>query len=201
MTELFIKDGPLMYPLLLCSIIAFAYALERTILVFLAGRKSDTAVTIHELLEKGETDRALKLATVTPGPVAAILKKGLTHAGSSKKQLEEVISLKGASEIKRLNQNLHIIELAGRISPLPGLLGTVTGLVEAFRTVSEATSGIDPSMLAGGIREDRDNRLRRKPAGKAAYRSHADDRYRLPAAALFPADLDPCKTGSASQTP
>ena len=61
--------------------------------------------------------------------------------------------MRGSSELKRLNQNLHVIELVGQLAPLLGLLGTVTGLVEAFRTVSETKSAIDPSMLAGGIWE------------------------------------------------
>lgn len=153
MTELFVKGGPLMYPLLLSSIIAFAFALERSIFFFLAGRRPGSAITIHDLLEKGETERALELAAATPGPVAAILEAGLRHAGAPKEQLEEVINLKGSAELKRLDQNLHVIELVGRIAPLLGLLGTVLGLVDAFREISSSTGGIDPSMLAGGIWE------------------------------------------------
>jgi len=153
MIELFAKGGPVMYPLLLCSVIALAYTLERTIFFFLAGRQPGSASSIHDLLEKGETTQALELAAASPGPVAAVLEEGLQHAGKPREQLEEVINLRGSSELKRLNQNLHIIELVGRIAPLLGLLGTVTGLVKAFQTVSEAQSAIDPSMLAGGIWE------------------------------------------------
>ncbi|NTW93464.1 MAG: MotA/TolQ/ExbB proton channel family protein [Chlorobiaceae bacterium] len=153
MIDLFFKGGPVMYPLLFCSIAAFAYALERTISFFLAGKKPENPAKIHDLLEKGDTAGALAVAESSPGPVAGILEEGLRHAGQSKDQLEEVISLRGSRELKRLNQNLHILELIGRIAPLLGLLGTVLGLVEAFQEVSSAKSAIDPSMLAGGIWE------------------------------------------------
>jgi len=153
MLDLFIRGGWVMYPLLFSSVIALGYTLERAIAYYLAGRKPESPSSIHNLIEKNEIPQALELAENSPGPVAAVLEKGLRYAGTSKEQLEEVINLQGSSELKRLNQNLHIIELVGRLAPLLGLLGTVTGLVEAFRTVSEAKSAIDPSMLAGGIWE------------------------------------------------
>ncbi len=153
MLDLFIKGGWVMYPLLFSSMIALGYTLERTIVYYLAGRKPENPSAIHDLVEKIDIPKALELAENSPGPVAAVLEEGLRHAGSSKEQLEEVINLRGSSELKRLNQNLHIIELVGQLAPLLGLLGTVTGLVEAFQTVSEAKSAIDPSMLAGGIWE------------------------------------------------
>jgi len=153
MFDLFIKGGWVMYPLLLSSITALGYTLERTIAYYLAGRKPENPAAIHNLVEKNDIPQALELAENSPGPVAAVLQEGLCHAGSTKEQLEEVINLRGSSELKRLNQNLHVIELVGQLAPLLGLLGTVTGLVEAFRTVSETKSAIDPSMLAGGIWE------------------------------------------------
>lgn len=153
MFDLFVKGGWVMYPLLLSSIAALGYTLERAIFYYLAGRKPERPAAIHHLIEKNDIPQALALAATSPGPVAAVLEEGLRYAGSSKEQLEEVISLRGSSELKRINQNLHIIELVGLLAPLLGLLGTVTGLVEAFQTVSEAKSAIDPSMLAGGIWE------------------------------------------------
>lgn len=67
--------------------------------------------------------------------------------------LEEAISLAGSREMVRLNRNLHILELIGRLSPLLGLLGTVLGMVAAFRNVAASRGAVDPSLLAGGIWE------------------------------------------------
>ena len=153
MLEFFIKGGPLMYPLLLCSILTVAYGIERGYHYLRAGRNSEAPETIHALIEKGEFDRALALARETPGPVAAVLVEGLNHRGLERELLEEHISLRGAAELKRLNQRLHILELVGRLAPLMGLLGTVLGMVEAFRQVAAAKGSVDPSLLAGGIWE------------------------------------------------
>ncbi|MEW6594576.1 MAG: MotA/TolQ/ExbB proton channel family protein [Thermodesulfobacteriota bacterium] len=153
MWELFMKGGPLMYPLLLCSVLTVAYGIERGWHYSRAGRLRQNPERIHGLLEQGRTAEALALAQETTGPVAAVLAEGLRHAGSSKEMIEEAISLKGAAELERLNQRLHIIELIGRLSPLMGLLGTVLGMVEAFRQVAASRGVVDPGMLAGGIWE------------------------------------------------
>lgn len=153
MFEFFLKGGPLMYPLLLCSILTLAYGIERGYRYFQAGRCGEAPEQIHALIEQGDYDRALSLAQAAPGPVAAVLVEGLRHRGLERELLEEHISLRGAAELKRLNQRLHILELVGRLAPLMGLLGTVIGMVMAFRQVAAARGAVDPSLLAGGIWE------------------------------------------------
>ncbi len=149
----FDAGGPLMYPLLVCSILTVAYAIERSFHFFRAGRSADAPQIIHDLIEKGRLDKALQLAEASPGPVSAILAEGLRHAGKTKEFIEEEITLAGTTEIKRLNKHLHLIELIIRIAPLMGLLGTVLGMVNAFQQVAQANGSVDPSMLAGGIWE------------------------------------------------
>ena len=153
MLDFFIKGGPLMYPLLLCSVLTLAYGIERAYHYVRAGRGSKAPEEIHALIEKGDFDRALAVASETPGPVAAVLVEGLRHRGLERELLDEHISLRGAAELQRLNQRLHILELVGRLAPLMGLLGTVLGMVEAFRQVAAARGAVDPSLLAGGIWE------------------------------------------------
>ena len=147
----FDAGGPMMYPLLLCSILTVAYAIERSFHFFRAGKSPDAPKTIHDLIEKEQLDQALRLAETSPGPVSAVLAKGLMHAGEKKEFIEEEITLEGTTEIKRLSKHLHLIELISRIAPLMGLLGTVLGMVNAFQQVAQANSSVDPSMLAGGI--------------------------------------------------
>jgi biopolymer transport protein ExbB len=67
--------------------------------------------------------------------------------------VENKISLTGDQELKRLSKNLHLLELTGKIAPMIGLLGTVIGMVEAFRELSSVKGLVDPSLLAGGIWE------------------------------------------------
>jgi len=145
--------GPMMYPLLACSLLTVAFIIERSIHFFRAGCSPESIRTIHDLIENKRLDEALQLAEVTPGPVSAILSEGIMHAGEKKEALEEEITLTGTAELKRLGKNLHLIELVSRVAPLIGLLGTVLGMVEAFRQVAGANGSVNPSMLAGGIWE------------------------------------------------
>ncbi len=149
----FDAGGPLMYPLLFCSVLTLAYTLERSFHFFRAGLSPDAPQKIHDLIESNEFSSALELAECSPGPVAAVLAAGLKHAGKTKGFIEEEVILEGAKEIKRLNTNLRLIELISRIAPLMGLLGTVLGMVNAFQQVAQSNSAVDPSMLAGGIWE------------------------------------------------
>ena len=153
MFEFFVKGGPLMYPLLLCSIITVAYGIERAYHFFLAGKQGGAPEKIHSLIEQNDFEGALSLAVTAPGPVAAVLAEGLKHRGIAHDMLEEIISLAGSREIIRLNKNLHLLELIGRVAPLMGLLGTVLGMASAFRQVAGARGAVDPSLLAGGIWE------------------------------------------------
>ena len=149
----FDAGGPMMYPLLICSILTVAYAIERSFHFLRAGKSPDAPQTIHDLIEKNEFDKALQVAEISPGPVSAVLEQGLLHAGDKKELIEEEITLKGTKELKRLNKHLHLIELISRIAPLMGLLGTVLGMVNAFQQFAQSNGTVDPSMLAGGIWE------------------------------------------------
>lgn len=149
----FDAGGPMMYPLLICSILTVAYAIERSFHFLRAGKSPDAPQTIHDLIEKNEFDKALQVAEISPGPVSAVLEQGLLYAGDKKELIEEEITLKGTKELKRLNKHLHLIELISRIAPLMGLLGTVLGMVNAFQQFAQSNGSVDPSMLAGGIWE------------------------------------------------
>ncbi len=151
--DFLVKGGPLVYPLLLCSIVTIAISIERTFHYLRAGKDGDNPVKIHALIEKRDCDQALVLAKDTSGPVAAVLAAGLLHRGEAKEFIEEEVSLAGSKELQRLNKKLHVLDLIGRLAPLMGLLGTVIGMVAAFRQVAGAKGVVDPSMLAGGIWE------------------------------------------------
>lgn len=153
MWEIFTRGGPLMYPLLFCSILTVSCGIERSWHFYRAGRKPQSYEQIHKLIEDEFIVDALALAEKIPGPVAAVMQEGLRLYGTAKGKIKEAVSLRGAAELERLNKGLHVIELIGRIAPLMGLLGTVLGMVEAFRKVASAKGTVEPGLLAGGIWE------------------------------------------------
>lgn len=131
----------------------FAYTIERSYHFLRARTRKEALSEILPLVEGAAYEKAMAATETARGPVAAVLREALRNRGRERAFIGETVSLEASRELKRLNRNLHVIELSGRIAPLLGLLGTVLGMVEAFRNVSGAKGSVDPSVLAGGIWE------------------------------------------------
>jgi len=153
MVELFLKGGPLMYPLLIFSIVSIAIIIERGVYLGKASfpkTKLDTLLTVVNR-DSGET--ALREYDGLKGPVPEIGRIILRNRDLSREELENQVSHAGSRELKLLTRNLHLLELIGKISPMVGLSGTVLGLAGTFQTVASLKTAADPSLLAGGIWE------------------------------------------------
>jgi len=153
MLDLFYKGGPLMYPLLFGSVLMIAIIIERGY-HFIRTRVNRRFVDrVVNIIEEGDLQQAQRVAEKSHGPVAAIVEAALQYRSYTQDVVENKISLTGDQELKRLTKNLHLLELTGKIAPMIGLLGTVIGMVEAFRELSSVKGLVDPSLLAGGIWE------------------------------------------------
>jgi len=153
MIDLFYKGGPLMYPLLLGSVVMVAVVVERAFHFIRARVKGKFIEEIKGKIEEGNLDGALQMASGNPGPVAAIIEVALKMRLYTQDVIENEISLRGDQELGKLKKNLHLLELIGKIAPMIGLLGTVMGMVEAFQKVASARGVVEPALLASGIWE------------------------------------------------
>ncbi|MDH5509673.1 MAG: MotA/TolQ/ExbB proton channel family protein [Nitrospinota bacterium] len=153
LVSVFIKGGPVMWPLLLCSILALAISLERAYSLR-TENIIDTSFSaeVRRLSTKGNLDRALKICGDNPSAMARILKAGLTRASHGILEIERAIESAGAHETTRMEANLRGLGVLANITPMMGLLGTVIGMIKAFDVISVAGSG-NPSLVASGIAE------------------------------------------------
>jgi biopolymer transport protein ExbB len=151
------KGGPLMYLIILCSVLAFSVLLER--LYHLYRAKIDTSKFMDEItgiLRRNRIMEALDLCDKTPGPIARILKAGIMKHDRSRLEIRETIEEAALYEVPKLEKNLGVLATIAHISPLLGLLGTVIGMVTAFQVIQEKTTllqPVNPGDLAGGIWE------------------------------------------------
>ncbi len=153
MVPFIFKGGVLMIPLLACSIIALAIIIERAITLHrLNINFGDYIMNIHRLLEMGRDIDAISLCETMPEPFDQIFKKGVMNHGKSKAVVEEIIEETGIQEIHKLEKYLSTLGTIASISPLLGLLGTVTGMIRAFNVMAIEGPG-KPLALAGGISE------------------------------------------------
>jgi biopolymer transport protein ExbB len=153
MIELFQKGGVLMYPLLLCSVIALAVILERAIQFIRAGSSTCWIEDLRIPIQKRDFAEASALAEKRRGPAAALVREILEHSSLPRGELERRVSAAGSTELKRLSAHLHLLELIGRIAPMLGLSGTVLGLTRTFQTVARVKTFANPALLANGIWE------------------------------------------------
>lgn len=151
------KGGPLMYLIILCSIVALAVAIERLYHFYRARININKFMeSISNTLKRNRIMEALDLCEQTPGPVAHIMKAGILKHDRSRQEIKEAIEDAGIYEVPRLEKNLGALATIAHISPLLGLLGTVTGMVRAFQVIQEKATSlhpVSPGDLAGGIWE------------------------------------------------
>lgn len=144
----FLKGGPVMYPLLLCSVIALAVILER-MLFWIKERRLRTPELIHKLLhltERGLFEECVQTAQGTHDPVARVILNGLTHHHFS---LEGALEVAVNTELKRMKRYLNVLDTIITVAPLLGIFGTVTGILVAFGALEGRIP--DPSVVAAGI--------------------------------------------------
>jgi biopolymer transport protein ExbB len=157
MWELFKKGGPIMWPILLCSVLAFGVVIER--LIYLRKEQIDTKSFMEQIsksLKRNKIMEALDLCDRTGGPIASILKAGILKHDRPRNEVREAIEDASIHEVPRLERNLPMLATIAHVAPLLGLLGTVTGLVTAFQIIENkatALNPVNPGDLAGGIWE------------------------------------------------
>lgn len=157
MWDFIVKGGPIMGPIILCSVMAFAIFLERT--WYLRSVKIDAKKFMQEISNKVKNNKvmeALDMCNATKGPIARIVKAGIMKYDRQRQDIKESIEDAGVHELPLLEKNLGILATIAHVAPLLGLLGTVTGMVRAFQVIEEKAMSmvqVNPGDLAGGIWE------------------------------------------------
>jgi biopolymer transport protein ExbB len=149
--------GPVVLILLGCSVVALAIILVKC-WQFHAARLGDRrrAPQAIALLRRGRAEEALALLAGSRNPVAQVVARAIQ--GRQRRDLPEAVVreevLRSGNEVlEGLRSQLGALEVIGSVAPLLGLFGTVLGMIEAFRRLSEAGSQVDPAILSGGIWE------------------------------------------------
>lgn len=157
MLEMLNKGGPVMFVLFALSIYVTAVIIYKAY-QFWSLRVSDCdfAQDVVQSLKRSDFENAAILLNNQPNPMVRVIEATLQciKDSSIKPQgKEDEIAMVGTAELRKLEAHVKGLEMAANISPLLGLLGTVTGMVKAFSVLQEAGTQIDPALLAGGIWE------------------------------------------------
>jgi len=125
----------------------------RSVVLVRTGRKRQVLIDeVAELAKSGRLAEAQKVAVVTGGAFGRVLADTVACMRAERSKLEDVVSaaiLREAPSIERFGSAIMVF---AAVSPLLGLLGTVTGMISTFDVITEFGTG-DPKMLSGGISE------------------------------------------------
>ena len=148
------KGGPLMWPILLCSVVSATIILERLYKFHRARIKIPNMLSkVKNLIKNGKADEAIKLCEGANDPISHLLAIAMRIRKRGMEEQEKMIFRAGSKIIRQLESNLRGLAVIGNITPLLGLLGTVTGMIKAFIKIQELGGRVDASVLAGGIWE------------------------------------------------
>jgi biopolymer transport protein ExbB len=154
MIMLISKGGPIMVLIILLSIIGGVIIIER--LLFFRRIRMDEEKFIDRLksaIQKQHYDEALDICENNATPLSNLMKVGIEHRSYGKSEIKESILAAANMEVPHMERYLTSLGTIAHISPLLGLLGTVTGNIKAFGVLGQFGSVADPSLLATGISE------------------------------------------------
>ncbi len=149
--DLIISGGPLMIPIILCSVIALGVFLER--LFYLRRKKiipEDLLRDVEDLLKTDRVNDVLALLRRDRSPMARIFLAAMKNYGKSRETIKVAVEEVGGQEAEYLNKYVVVLSVIAQVSPLLGLLGTVQGMIQVFNKVVSGNVA-DPSQMAGGI--------------------------------------------------
>ncbi|MGA7160115.1 MAG: MotA/TolQ/ExbB proton channel family protein [Bacteroidota bacterium] len=152
--EFFLKGGIIMWPILFCSLVAVAIIIER--FVVLHGAKIDTKslmLKLRSALSRNDVVGALNACAQSNASVPTVLRKGIAGLEGGHEGVRAIIESAGKEEINRLENHLGILANIAGIGPMLGFLGTVVGMINAFRTIEMLGGNVNSGNLAGGIWE------------------------------------------------
>ncbi len=147
----FFKDGgPIMYPILVVSLVALAVVSERFFwwVRESSKRDADALEKVLAAMENGDFKSALQHSRGSEDPVVRMIFRGLSHVHGS---LSGALKVAAGAEIKRAGRFLMLIDTCITVAPLLGLLGTVTGIMGSFKAVGGNELAV--SAVSGGIGE------------------------------------------------
>ena len=149
MIEIFIKGGPVMYPLLACSIISLTVIIERILFWIREDMLRDQSLVddILELCRKGEWDEVRDRVAGSKDYIIRILVSGILHKEFS---MTKAMETAATDEIKRMRRYLSVLDTMITVAPLLGIFGTVIGIIMSFELLG--SSGIEnPQAVTAGI--------------------------------------------------
>lgn len=156
MLEIFRSGGPLMYVILLLSILGFAVIVDRFIYFFTKerGNTEDIKFELEKAIKANNKVEAVELCELYSNSSSKVLKEIIKEVNFGEEVKVDILEEKARevalSMLPKLEKHMWLLGVTANVTPLVGLLGTVSGMIIAFKDIAKVGTG-NPEVLASGI--------------------------------------------------
>lgn len=152
--ETILLGGPVMVPLLLLSLLTVVIVWERYRVLRRAKSDPERLIrTVADYVHRGDVAGAAAYCRTENTPASRIVGRGLERLGRPIDEIKEAVQEAGRRETYQLETRMDLLATVASLAPMLGFLGTVTGMISAFRQIQAYEGMVNPSLLAGGISE------------------------------------------------
>ena len=155
MLNYLIKGGPVMIPIVLCSIAAGTLVIIQWLRILEASQNhSDTRNQIRQSIQRRDWSRVLQIMDQYDHPFLNAWRTGFSLLAEGKNNLhdvQEVTSIECEKLIAKLESALTPLGAIAAVLPMLGFLGTIIGLILSFQSWEQMGTQISISSLSGGI--------------------------------------------------
>jgi biopolymer transport protein ExbB len=147
--------GWAMWPLMIFSVATISIIIEKTIYLLVHNLKvDDIHDAVLEHLEEGKIEEAGKVCKTFPKRKvgAPIFLAGINVSFLGEARMERAMETEAADKIGSLENGFSLLIALGSIAPITGFLGTVSGMISAFKAIANAAD-VNAQLVAGGIFE------------------------------------------------
>lgn len=143
----------LMVVIFIMLFVAIYLYIERWLVIKKATKSDNDFINqVKILLSQGKIDEAKSFCKSSNSSAARMIEKGISRIGKPIEDINMAMENQGSQEVYKLEKNINILATLSGAGPMTGFLGTVVGMVMAFREMAEQGSAkIDMSVLAEGV--------------------------------------------------
>lgn len=145
------SGGAIAWLIVVLGLLALVLIAARAVFLKRASASTSKLTSrVSTLVRGGSTDKALEECQQQKGSLARVLAAAVRNLDRDREHVEDIVSESILHENGHLNRFGAFILVIAAVSPLLGLLGTVTGMISTFEVITEFGTG-DPKLLSGGI--------------------------------------------------
>lgn len=149
--EMIYKGGPIMIPLAILLLATIYILVERLLVISKASKKNENLVlSLKEMIHSGNIPNARSMCKNLNTPESTMVEQGVSRIGQAVEEIREAMNKSGSNEIGKLEKNLNVLNIIGRIAPMFGFIGTILGVITIFYKINQSKT-VEIASISEGL--------------------------------------------------